>query len=116
MLCYNIYYYTQAKTKGETYENQSDLKHCPFCGIMVSWKFEDDIAFSNVQYLTCRNCHAEISINKNSIKNDDLFFSENVFTVESVGGFNYAKLSVRDNLTVQELNEKAVICQNKIEN
>ncbi|MDD2446038.1 MAG: Lar family restriction alleviation protein [Clostridia bacterium] len=96
-------------------KNQSDLKHCPFCGITVSWKFEDDIVFSNVQYLTCRNCKAEISINKNSVKNDDLFFSENVFIVENVGGFNYAKISVRDNLTVNELNEKAIICQNKIE-
>jgi len=96
-------------------KDKSDLKYCPFCGAMISWKFENDVIFSNIQYLKCRNCKAEISINKNSIKDNDLFNEENVFTVENVGGYNFAKLSPTNNLTTKELLAKAYECQRKVE-
>lgn len=93
---------------------KGDLDHCPFCGIMLSWEVQNDIMFSNVLYFQCKNCKGELSINKNGA-HENIFHKKNVFTVESVGGYNYSKLSVRENLTVEELQQKAILAQKEIE-
>lgn len=86
---------------------KGDLDHCPFCGIMLSWVVQNDITFNNIMYFQCKNCGGEISINKNTYGSKNVFEKHNIFTVESVGGFNYSKINVRENLSVVELIERA---------
>lgn len=87
---------------------KSDLRNCPFCGIMLSWHMSNDITFNNIHYFKCKNCGGEISINKNSsLDPNNLFAPKNVFTVESVGGYNFSKSAPRENLTVIEMQQRA---------
>ena len=95
-------------------KKKGNLSYCPFCGILLHWKKENDIAFSNIVYLRCKNCGGEISINQNSVHNDDLYNKHNVFTVENVGGYNLAKVTVRENLSVEQLDIKAQQCIGQI--
>ena len=94
---------------------KTDLDTCPFCGIKLSWMISDDIKFQNMLYYRCRNCNGEISINKNSSQSDNIFDLRNVFTVESVGGYNFSKSAMKENLSVAELKERAKMAQAEIE-
>lgn len=95
---------------------KADLRNCPFCGIMLSWQVQNDIAFNNIVYYKCKNCKGEISVNKNSCADpNNVFAPNNVFTVENVGGYNYSKSVPTENLTVIELHQRARKANDEIE-